>query len=487
MLFLLDDVLPFNNSQTMFVLPNWGFRNTVRAYHSDEAVKLPLKPVSSDPSGAGSSGATLSLDKFVATRVPEIKDGARHTLKPYLFSGTLQTLYTFKADFNSKYPVYFAREIISISEQEVQATKDVFSHLHPGEFTLDYVVDPPADELDPSVFKSRCAETIPDGYPRLHPRCRYYTTEELAAVKEAWNKDEAPISIILPGLAGGIQEAPIRATCYKLHQQGHHVFVLNQRGCSRSKITTPYLYTGLDTDDIKYIIRKFRKEFAADAQIKRQMHAIGYSFGGLQIANYLAKEGKDSNLTSAITISSPWDLNESMAHVDNSLSGHYLFQPAIIFFLLKMVKSNMSVLSEAPDIFNEQNYKELRKRIKASVQFDDQYTCKLVGLPSGKIYYNAASPLWRIFQIKTPLLVINSTDDPMISTDFPYLEVQRQPWIYMATADLGGHYSFIKSDGDFWFSDVVENWIDSWKEVDVHTPHDVQDNNWDIPYRASAF
>ena len=54
----------------------------------------------------------------------------------------------------------------------------------------------------------------------------------------------------------------------------------------------------------------------------------------------------------------------------------------------------------------------------------------------------------------------------------------------MATADLGGHYSFIKNDGDFWFSNVVESWIDSWKELDVFTPHDVDDNGWDIPTRT---
>lgn len=465
----------------MFVLPNWGFRNTVHAYHSDDSVKLPLKPLSP---GSTTATSSVSLNQFVETRIPDIKDGAKHVLKPYLFTGTLQTLYTFKADFHQTYPVYFAREIITITEDDVESSRTTFEHLHPGEFTLDYVVEPPVEELDDEVFKARSAETIPEGYPKLRPRCRYYTTKELAALKEDWSKDGAPISIILPGLAGGIQEAPIRSTCYKLYKQGHHVLVLNQRGASRSKITTPYLYTGLDTDDIKYIIHKFQQEFSDEVHIKRQFHAIGYSFGGLQLVNYLGKEGKDSKLTSAITISSPWDLNESMSHVDKSISGHYLFQPVIIHMLLKMVKSNREALSARPDLFNDEVYQDLKKRIKSPVEFDNQYTSKLVGFPSGKLYYYAASPLWRIFQIRTPLLVINSTDDPMISTDYPYLEVKKQPWIYMATADLGGHYSFIKNDGDFWFSNVVESWIDSWKELDVFTPHDVDDNGWDIPTRT---
>lgn len=461
----------------MFSLPNWGFRNTVHAYHLEDSVKLPLKPLSGDSDNDNKDGnGSISLKNFVNTRVPEIKDGARHNLSPYLFNGALQTLFTFKADFHKQYPVYFGREIISITKEDVASTEDIYKRLHEGSFTLDYVVDPSVDELDSEFFKKRSSETSPEGYPRLHPRCRYYTQEELdVKVKNIWLNDNQPISIILPGLAGGIQEAPIRATCHKLHKKGHHVVVLNQRGCSRSVITTPYLYNGLDTDDLKFIINKFQKIYASNNN-KRQIHAIGYSFGGLQLTNYLAKEGKDSQITSAITVSSPWDLNESMKHISESFTGHFLFEPSIVFFLMKAVKSNMSVLSRNPEVYNEKVYDCLKKRIKHTIDFDDQFTAKSAGFPSGRLYYYNASPLIRMFEIKTPLLVINSMDDPIVSADYPFAEIKRHPWIYMATSDLGGHYSFIKSDRDFWFSGVIENWIDSWKELNVQNPHDIDDN-----------
>lgn len=463
------------------MLPNWGFRNTVHAYHAENSVQLPLKPLGENPTGSSDSKVgTVSLDKFASMRVPEIKDGAKYNLKPYLFNGTLQTLYTFKADFSKQYKVYFGREIVSISKDDVLKSKQTgqYAHLHAGDFTLDYVVDPNDDELDPEFFKEKCAQTLPDGYPRLHPRCRYYTEDELGSIKEKWLNDENPISIIIPGLAGGIQEAPIRATCYTLHKQGHHVVVLNQRGCSRSKITTPYLYTGLDTDDIKFILNKFHDLYSKN--IKRQFHAIAYSFGGLQLTNYLIKEGKDSKLTSAITVSAPWDLNESMAHISRSVSGHYFFEPAVSFFLLTLVKNNMKVLSQAPEIFTQEKYDALKKRIKNPTDFDDEFTSKLVGMLSSKQYYYAASAAIQIYKIRTPLLVINSSDDPMISTDYPKSDIKQHPWIYMATSDLGGHYSFIKSDGHFWFNDVIANWINSWREIDVQTPHDIIDNDWHL-------
>lgn len=464
------------------MLPNWGFRNTVHAYHADTttSIKIPLKNVTGETGSANS----IPLNEFVNTRVPQIKDNAKHTLKPYLFNGTLQTLYTFKADFHNQYPVYFARQIVDISTEEVANTKNEYEHLHAGQFTLDLVVDPASDEVnDINVFKEKYISTMPEGYPHLHPRCRYYTDDELAAVFELWKQDDKPISIIVPGLAGGIQEAPVRATCFKLHRDGHHVVVLNQRGAARSKITTPYLYTGLDTDDIKYVLHKFHKEFSDDINIKRQFHAIGYSFGGLQITNYLAKEGKDSKLTSAVTISAPWDLNESMSHLLSSFSGRYFFDPAVRFFLMKMVKSNMSTLIQRPEIFTMENYEALKKRMKSACEFDDQFTCKLVGIPSGRLYYYAASPALKINRIRTPLLVINSMDDPMVSTDYPWLDVKKQPWIYMATAELGGHYSFIKSDGGFWFTDVVANWIEGWSDTNVQVPHDIEDHGWDVQFK----
>lgn len=460
------------------MLPNWGFRNTVHAYHADSetSIRLPLKNLTDNE-----ASSFIPLNEFVKSRVPEIKNDATHTLKPYLFNGTLQTLYTFKAVFHNQYPVYFGRQIIEITSDNVANSKPEFDHLHAGQFTLDIVVDPPTEELNIEVFKQKYKETLPEGYPNLHPRCRYYTDAELDSVFKLWKNDDKPISIIIPGLAGGIQEAPVRATCYKLHNEGHHVVVLNQRGASRSKITTPYLYTGLDTDDIKYVLHRFHKVFADT--VKRQFHAIGYSFGGLQIMNYLAKEGKDSKLTSAVTVSSPWDLTQSMSHILSSISGRMFFDPAVRFFLMKMVKSNMATLTQRPDIFTKENYEALKKRMKCAYEFDDQYTCKLVGIPSGKLYYYAASPALKIFRIKTPLLVINSNDDPMVSTDYPWLDVQKHPWIYMATADLGGHYSFIKSDGDFWFPNVIENWIQAWSETTVQTPHDVDDNDWNLDFK----
>lgn len=454
-------------------LPNWGFRNTIHAYHSDEAVQLPLKSLTGNDQSSGS----ISLSRFVETRIPGLKDNSKYNLKYYLFNGALQTLYTFQAASSFKTKVYSAREIIKIPDNKLM--KEEYPKLYPGQFSIDYVVDPPAEELDNEVFTKRCKETLPEGYPRLHPRSRYYTDDELNELKTKWSTDDKPIIIIVSGLGGGIQEAPLRAVCGILHKSGFHTLILNPRGSARSKITTPYVYSGLEISDLRYLVDLLHDKFNANG--KRQLHAIGFSFGGLQIANYLAKFGKDSKLTSAVSFSSPWDLNQCNEHINSSLSGRYLFQPSVIYTLLKLLQSNKAVLAEDPNLFTEEKLQRLKKTAKMTVDVDNEVTCHMSGLPTGKLYYYAASPFQRIFQIRTPMLIINSLDDPIISPDYPFSEVKKHPWLYMATSDLGGHYSFIKNNNDFWFTEIIEKWITSWTEVDATNPHDINDNGWDIP------
>jgi len=144
------------------MLPNWGFRNTVHAtFKKEDSIDIPLSIEDANNTNK------ISLKDFVTLNVPEVKDNSKYWLKPTLFNGTLQTLYTFKADFHKKFQVYFAREIISISNEFSESSKGEYTNLAPGEFTIDYVVNPFEAERDPKVFKEACQRTLPS-CPRGH-------------------------------------------------------------------------------------------------------------------------------------------------------------------------------------------------------------------------------------------------------------------------------------------------------------------------------
>lgn len=440
------------------MLPNWGFRNTVHAFHSPKSVDLKLKG-----SGEGDAAATIPFHELMEQYVPEVADNQKFNLHPLLFNGALQTLYVAKANYSKEYQVYYGRKITDVSPAEAKK----FNNMPPGQFTADYVVEP--KEKSKEEFKKRYEETLPEGYPPLHPRCRYYTEDEMEELYKTWGTDDKPIMMISPGLSGGINEPQIRAVCQALFESGYHVIVLNCRGCCRSKITTPFLYCGLATDDMRLTVNRLHEKFP-----NKQIHLAGFSFGGLIIANYLAQEGDKSVVTAAVTVSSPWEMFDSATHMHSTLFGRVVFEPSIVYFLTRLVQSNREGLKQNPELFDEEEFFRLKGTWKNSEEFDDKYTSKLAGFPSAATYYLAASPLIRIFDIKTPMLVINSEDDPVISTHYPKIETKRNPYLYMATCDLGGHYSFITPQYKFWYVNVVNEFLTAfYNKVDQSTrPND---------------
>ncbi|ODV87383.1 hypothetical protein CANARDRAFT_5922 [[Candida] arabinofermentans NRRL YB-2248] len=447
----------------MSFLPNWGARNTVHAYHSKNTVKLPIKTDAPNEE----STSIIPFAEFIRQNVPELKQDYKYWLKPWLFNGTLQSLYVSKADFSQVYKVYYGREIMTITDE---ISKE-YINLKMGEITADYVINPL--ETSKAEFQAKYQETLPEGYPKLHPRTRYLTESEQSTVFKEWSDNDKPIVIIQHGLAGGSHEPAIRAVAQSLFEGAANVVVLNSRGCCRSRITTPVLYTGLHTDELRYFVRRLHKKFP-----NKQIHLAGFSFGGLVIANYLAEEGDKSIITSAITCSSPWNLADSTFAITKSLSGKYLFEPALRFFLMNMIKVNLETLKQDPE-FDVEDYYRFKKEIKSTIEFDNKYSCKLAGFPTATTYHLAASPVMRMMKIKTPTLIINAKDDPMVSTDYPYLEVEANPYLYMATSDLGGHYAFINPKGEFWFSDVIKKFVDSFN-TQIDKDKNVDDGGYNV-------
>ncbi|KAG7819820.1 hypothetical protein KL928_002494 [Ogataea angusta] len=413
--------------------------SSVHAYHAKNTVKLQLKE--------STPGSQIPFAGLV-TSTPELRDKHRFSLHPLLFNSVLQNMYIGQADFSKVHTVYYGRRIIE-------------STYLPGQFTLDYHVDPE----DPEVFAQRSAATQPENYPKLHPRTRYYTEQEIDRVHKKWQENTLPIVLVLHGLSGGSHEQNIRSIVDHLEGTAN-VAVLNSRGCARSKITTPTLFSGLHTDDLRQTVQDLRTRFP-----DRQLHLVGVSLGGLILSNYLAEESEKSLVTSAFTVGAPWNLQSDMEALTRSVAGKYMFEPYIRQILLRVLKSNIKGLKANPD-FDEQEFLDLYKNATHVSQIDDRYTCREAGLPSASTYYMAASPLIRIFKIKTPMVILNSLDDPFLSCNYPVAEVQRNPYLYMASTDKGAHYAYVDPKGDMWYSPVIKRYIESWKDIKDVRPDD---------------
>lgn len=409
----------------------WGFRANVKVHSGEDSVVLESR-----------DNGKLTLRQFVNDKVTLVDSSKKLWLNPVLFNGTLQTFYYATAKSHDKFLVWYGREL--------------FTYADGGVSSFDWVV--PAQEKE--EFDRLYKETLPEGWPRLHPRTRFFTKNELEKVTAVDPENTKPILAVFHGLNGGSHEPLIRDLAQLLKSDDHKdkwdVVVLNCRGCCRTKITTSQLFTALSTEDIHENLAELRRRYP-----KRPIYAAGFSFGAAMLSNYLgAPHTNKVDLKAVTLVGCPWDLVGGVDHMLLSWLGAYLFAPALTTFLYKLVKSNFKELQKHnPDFYTDDLLHRLKNDAKTPDQFDDLVTSKFLGYRNAREYYKDASPRQRICNISVPTLVLNSTDDPVISVDLPLQETNANKYITLVETDLGGHLGYVTSDKQFWCSKVAEQFF----------------------------
>lgn len=419
---------------------NWGFRATAKIHVASEDKLLKL---------ASRDGEPKLLASFVKDEMRDVVDPNRKIwLAPSLFNGSLQTLYYTTWGLLLSFKVYYGREIFEYSDG--------------GICSLDW-------SLSPSQYKSSTADTsyVPeDALSSLHPNTRYLDLKELAQIRAPSQNPDGPLVIILHGLAGGSHEPMIKCVVEKIGEafshEGVDIVVANLRGCCRTKVTTGQLFSAFSIQDVHEILVDLKKRFP-----HRHIYVAGFSFGAAILANYLGDMADEARslITAACLIGCPWDLVDSAYHIDSSLTGKYLLNPALALFLLKLVKNNRAELSSHnPELFSEENARRA-KTAKKTWQFDDVYTCHSVGYSNPFDYYRAGSPVARISKIKVPTLALNSTDDPAVGIRVPSMQARLSEAVALIETDLGGHLGYVQHNGDFWSAELVLKFISKFEKT----------------------
>lgn len=415
---------------------NWGFRTDIRITQGKDEHSAVIANTA--------TGDKVRLDTFIKNAMPSLDVNKKLWLHPLLFNGTLQTLYYAKHDSSDKYLIYYGREL--------------FTYKDGGICSLDWVIPEPQDKHQ---FVEEYKSTLPEGWPKLHPRSRFFSESELADRKAAGQEDiTKPLVVVLHGLGGGSHEPLIRNLADNIHKNspGWDTVVINTRGCCRTKVTTGKLFTGLSTGDVREPLVEMRKRYP-----KREIYAVGFSFGAAMLANYLGEHDDasqdDGIVKAACLIGCPWDFVDSNYHLNSSYTGQYLLNPSLSLFLTKIVTNNFGELNGAqPEIFNQVNVTKC-KRAKKTLVFDDLFTCRVAGFNNPWEYYREVSPANRIKNIRVPTLVLNSIDDPAVGCRLPYMDIERNPNVVLVETDLGGHLGWVKSNGDFWCVEVAEEYF----------------------------
>ncbi|KAH3688909.1 hypothetical protein WICPIJ_000082 [Wickerhamomyces pijperi] len=421
-----------------------GFRGIVEQHHAPITVKLPIKSTSNFKDNEVDTANLIPLDELVRTEVPELTTGSTFYLNPFLFNGDLQTLYLNAADYSKTWSVQYGRRIVEYNHDGCL--------IKGGSSSADFVL--PFESREEFKAKSD-ANPTPEGWPKQHPGIRFLTEEEIS---EQTSDDTKPLAIVCHGLGGGSHEPIIRCLTSSLFAKGFEVVVLNSRGCSRTKLSTPELFYGLQTDDLRQFVKELRASYP-----NRPFYGVGFSFGATILTNYLGEEGAQSDFVASATLSNPWDMVDSSYHLTSRFISRQIFVPAITDALTRLVKSNRAVLMQ-----NEQfSEDKVHAKYHSPPEFDSTFTAPIYGFGTAFDYYRTASSVNRLLSVQTPMLIINSTDDPVVGVvSIPVAEAEVNPFLILAKTNIGGHLGYLQYDlKSSWSVDRIVDFFVKFEEI----------------------
>ncbi|BGP38189.1 hypothetical protein JCM10449v2_002118 [Rhodotorula kratochvilovae] len=254
--------------------------------------------------------------------------------------------------------------------------------------------------------------------------------------------DDRPILVVAHGLTGGSYESYVRnvlAIVTKPKEQGGlgwRAAVVNSRGCANAPITSPKLYNGAVTDDLRCALA-FLSHFAPHAPL----YGIGFSLGANQMAKLVGEDAEDTPLNAAVVLGAPFDFVKG--HVSLSSSWiRLVYSRAMGKNLKTLLARHAKTFRGDPRLDWEAIYGNPHTTL---FEFDALVTAPLGGHKTAVAYYRAASANNVIGNTAVPLLSISAMDDPIVdSNGIPFSAAEKNPWLTFATTQHGGHLGWFE-------------------------------------------
>ena len=472
--------------------PYWNFLIDFAVSEKLPAVKLGQKPTPI-PKPTQSYHTILNWLKHNTstqpknTTKPPIKDASKDTLKPHPLMNLIES-----ADYAlNQVPVY-----IKTTEKWINAQKEnpyflpqlafllffvyvVWKRLSPTPVKLQFHPNPvkvtrrdrktgklestPIDEL----VRAKCpnlslpyyphpflhsghAQTIYSGFldhiyqPRLNMDREAVPMNDGGIVMLDWHFsakrspkaiEKVPYVLILHGLMGGSNNSYVQDLVAELSFRGYSSVVMIFRGCSKTPLKNPHVYSASYTGDLSHCINHIRERIPNAA-----LFGIGFSLGANVLTNYVAETGPDCPLVGMISIANPFDFLQVSYHNMSNWMCRNFYSPAICYNIVKHLKPHAYLFR------NVKNMKSINwMNAKNMNEFDREFTTKLFNFSSPNEYYRHASSAQHIPQLAIPTLILCSKDDPITGPFvIPYAESLANPNVVLAATEKGGHIGWFE-------------------------------------------
>ncbi len=234
--------------------------------------------------------------------------------------------------------------------------------------------------------------------------------------------------ILCHGLEGSANSGYIRRAAAHLLAKGYAVFAWNNRSCGTQMNTSVRLYHHGETQDLAAVVGAvLRRGF-------QSLFLLGFSMGAAQLVNYLGSQPIDPRVKSAVAVSTPVSLKSSVCRMQQGLSRLYLRR-----FISKLRLKLVEKARQYPQHLRE----DLMRSIRSFEDLVRHYIVPIYEFESVEDFFEKASPSKHIQHVRTPVLILNALDDPIIGPEsYPVNLAKAHAWVYLETPEYGGHCGF---------------------------------------------
>jgi hypothetical protein len=255
------------------------------------------------------------------------------------------------------------------------------------------------------------------------------------------------VVILLHGLEGNAQRVYIKGQAKILAENGWDVAAMNHRGCSGEDNLLYLSYNSGRTNDLEEVIAHILQK-----NIYNDISLIGFSLGGNLVLKYLGeRDSLPKELKKGVAVSSPLHLKGSLDALNKP--ENWIYNNTFVRDLRKKYKRKMPLF---PQKMNIATY----NKIHTLLDFDTIYTAPAHGFKDALDYYEQSSSLQFLPTIKTPVLILNASNDSFLSPScYPHELASQSKNIFLETSRYGGHVGFHISNTIYYSEERVMEFL----------------------------
>ncbi|MCB9032973.1 MAG: alpha/beta fold hydrolase [Chitinophagales bacterium] len=249
--------------------------------------------------------------------------------------------------------------------------------------------------------------------------------------------------IISHGFEGSTDRVYVKGLTRIFNENNVDVLAWNLRGCSGEDNKQLYAYHSGKTDDLDFVI-----QHAVKKNKYNSINLIGVSLGGNLTLKYLGEELYESvkNIEAAMAISVPIDYVSSFPKLLSFKNMIYEKR------FTKQVKEKLKQkVNKHP---NKIDYKHALAS-KNLWEFTDRYTVPVFGFKDVNDYNIKVQAKTYINNIKTPTLLLNTDNDPLLTKAcYPIESAKQSKYLHLEIPINGGHVGFCED------LNAKHNWLE---------------------------